>query len=172
MNYTDIHYPDIADGPGCRVSVFVSGCDLHCPGCFNEVAWDFDSGDPLDDEIEQHIMELLEKPWIAGLTVLGGEPMHPRNTTGVLRLCRLAKQRCPDKDVWVYSGHTLERLEDMAADDPALDEMLYAPDSPVDVIVDGPFIEALKNVTLRFRGSSNQVIRDMHLFRELNKTPL
>lgn len=165
MNYTDIHYPDIADGPGCRVSVFVSGCDLHCPGCFNEAAWDFDGGDPLDGNAVEHVMDLLSKTWIAGLTVLGGEPLDRRNAPGVLALCREAKRRFPDKDVWVYTGYTLGQLAERAHDEPAIDAIAFDDGSPVDVIVDGPFMERFRDVTLAFRGSSNQRVVDMPAYR-------
>lgn len=159
MNYATIKNNDIANGLGIRVSLFVSGCTHHCKGCFNSVAWSFDYGNPFTEETQNQILSLLDKPHIKGLTLLGGEPMEPQNQVEVIKLLRQVKQKFPQKDIWCYSGYTLEELRDTnnRSRTPVTDEIL----SLVDVLVDGKFVEEKKNLKLKFRGSENQRIIDV-----------
>ena len=146
MNYAGIKNVDIANGPGVRVSLFVSGCRNHCPGCFNPETWDFDYGEPFTDKTEEELIKALRPSWIQGLSILGGDPMEPENQKALLPLLRRVKEELPEKDVWLYTGYRLESV----SSSPLLDL--------VDVIVDGPFIEAEKDISLAFRGSRNQRI--------------
>ena len=159
MRWCEIKEEDIADGPGVRVSLFVSGCTHHCKGCFNASTWDFAAGEPFTDETEARIMEASDKPYIAGLTLLGGEPFEPVNQEGLAPLLERWRARFPDKDVWCYTGCVYERdlLRPTRWRTPYTDRMLAC----IDYLVDGPFVEELKNIALRFRGSSNQRILDM-----------
>ena len=159
MNYATIKNNDIANGLGIRVSLFVSGCTHHCKGCFNSVAWSFDYGNPFTKEIQNQILSLLDKPYIKGLTLLGGEPMEPQNQVEIIKLLRQVKQKFPQKDIWCYSGYTLEELRDTnnRSRTSFTDEIL----SLVDVLVDGKFEEEKKNFKLKFRGSSNQRLINM-----------
>lgn len=156
MNYATIKNCDIANGPGVRVSLFVSGCTHRCPGCFNEVAWDFDYGQPFTQETIDSILTMLKPDYIQGLTLLGGEPFEPRNQGTVVELLRQVKKAYPKKNIWAFSGYLFEkdilsgRLGDTA-------EYL----SYLDVLVDGPFVESKKNLSLRFRGSENQRLIDV-----------
>ena len=156
MNYATIKNCDIANGPGVRVSLFVSGCTHRCPGCFNEVAWDFDYGQPFTEETIASILEMLRPSYIKGLTLLGGEPFEPRNQAGVVKLLRRIKAELPEKTIWAFSGFLFEKdmLSGRIGD---LTEYL----SYLDVLVDGPFVQAKKNLSLRFRGSENQRIIDV-----------
>ena len=156
MNYANIKYCDIANGPGVRTTLFVSGCRVHCPGCFNEVAWDFCSGEVFDDAVAQRIWDSLEAPWVEGITVLGGEPFERVNQQGLLPLLRKVKARFPEKNIWCYTGYDFEKdiLGRMAEQWEETKEML----SYIDVLVDGEFKEALKSPSLQFKGSSNQRI--------------
>jgi anaerobic ribonucleoside-triphosphate reductase activating protein len=159
MHYGTIKNFDVADGPGCRVSLFVSGCRNHCPGCFNQETWDFHYGQEYTAETEQMILQALAPDYIQGLSLLGGDPFEPENQRELLRLLRSVKSAFPKKDIWAYTGYTLEKLQN-AEGHPrceATDEML----SMIDILVDGPFIEARKNISLRFRGSENQRIIDL-----------
>ena len=153
MNYADIRPIDVANGPGIRTSVFVSGCTHACPACFNPEAWDFDYGQPFTQESVDTVLEALEKPYVRGLSLLGGEPFHPRNQGAVLDLVSQVRGRFPEKDVWCYTGYLFEELAAGGVGDHsrALLEQL-------DVLVDGPFVVSFKNLGLRFRGSSNQRI--------------
>ncbi len=149
MNYAGIIYNDIANGPGVRVSLFVSGCRNHCPGCFNPETWDFDYGEPFTKKTEKEIIKALRPSWIQGLSILGGDPMEPENQRPLLPFLKRLRVMLPGKDVWLYTGY---RLEDVSS----------SPMLPyVDVIVDGPYIETEKDVRLAFRGSRNQ--RIIHL---------
>ncbi len=153
MNYADIRPIDVANGPGIRVSVFVSGCTHACPECFNPEAWDFAYGQPFTQESVGTVLQAMEKPYIKGLSLLGGEPFHPKNQAAVLNLACQVRKRFPEKDVWCYTGYLFEELAagEVGEHSRALLEQL-------DVLVDGPFVIALKNLGLRFRGSSNQRI--------------
>ena len=156
MNYATIKNCDIANGPGVRVSLFVSGCTHRCPGCFNEVAWDFDYGEPFTEEVMDRILDMLRPSYVRGLTLLGGEPFEPRNQAGVVELLRRIKKEMPEKSIWAFSGYLFDRdiLSGRLGD---TSEYL----SYLDVLVDGPFILAKKNLSLRFRGSENQRIIDV-----------
>ena len=151
MNYATIKNCDIANGPGVRVSLFVSGCTHHCPGCFNEVAWDFDYGQPFTQETIDTILGMLRPGYIRGLTLLGGEPFEPQNQGAVVELLRQVKRELPEKSIWAFSGYLFDRdiLSGRLGD--TREYLSY-----LDVLVDGPFIEARKNLSLRFRGSENQ----------------
>ena len=164
MRWCEIKTEDIADGPGVRVSLFVSGCTHHCKGCFNEGTWDFAAGEPFTEETERLILDAGAKSYVSGLTLLGGEPFEPVNQEGLVPLLRKWRSELPGKDVWCYTGCVLEK--DLLAPSrwrtPLTDEML----SMIDVLVDGPFVESLKDISLRFRGSSNQRIIDLNVWRQ------
>ena len=157
MNYASIRTCDIANGEGVRVSLFVSGCTHHCKGCFNEAAWDFAYGEPFTKKTENEILAALEPDFIDGLTLLGGEPMEPENQRALMPLLRRFREKFGDaKTLWIYTGCVLET--DLKAESrwrtEVTDEML----SLTDVLVDGPFLEAKKDISLQFRGSSNQAL--------------
>lgn len=154
MNYADIKQYDVANGPGVRVSIFVSGCTHYCKGCFNEEAWDFNFGTPFTEETIQTVLEYLKPSYIKGLTVLGGEPMEPQNQPAVLRLLQKVKETYPEKSIWMFSGYDYEKdiLGRMWDEIPETKGIL----SCLEVLVDGEFVEELKNLSLRFKGSSNQ----------------
>ncbi|WP_300943251.1 anaerobic ribonucleoside-triphosphate reductase activating protein [uncultured Duncaniella sp.] len=177
MNFAAIKDFDIANGPGIRVSLFVSGCPHHCKGCFNEETWDFSYGSPYTTYETGRIIELLKGECMSGLTILGGEPMAPENVYDVAELVQKCKTELPSTSIWLYTGYTLEDLigrlkhykvlQDTEKDRINGNEMkvyygtmgvLYG----IDVLVDGPFIEDKKNLRLRFRGSSNQRIINMN----------
>lgn len=159
MNYGEIKKYDIANGEGVRVSLFVSGCTHHCPGCFNQATWDFDYGQTYTKETEEEILEALAPDYITGLTLLGGEPFEPRNQEVLTGLLKRVRQRYPQKTVWCYTGYLFDRelLGESRARCAYTDEMLEL----IDVLVDGRFVEDLKDITLRFRGSSNQRLIDV-----------
>lgn len=159
MNYAEIKNCDIANGPGVRVSLFVSGCTHHCPGCFNREAWDFDYGQPFTQETIQRILDLLKPTYIRGLTLLGGEPFEPENQGPVLELLRQLRAQYPNKSVWAFSGYLFDR--DILSGRLGPWEITREYLSYLDVLVDGPFIEAKKNLALRFRGSENQRLIDV-----------
>lgn len=165
MNYATIKDYDIANGLGIRVSLFVSGCTHHCKGCFNEVAWDFNYGDEFTKEIEDKIIKMLEPSYIKGLTLLGGEPFEVSNQRCLIPFLRRVKELYPNKDIWAYTGYTLEDdlLKPSRARCEVTDEML----SYIDILVDGKFVLDLKDIALKFRGSSNQRIIDLK--RTLNE---
>lgn len=156
MNYATIKNNDIANGPGVRVSLFVSGCTHRCPGCFNEVAWDFDYGEPFTEEVMDSIVDMVSKPHIKGLTLLGGEPFEPQNQAGIVALLRKIKAACPDKTIWAFSGYLFDRDITSGRLGDTAEYLSY-----LDVLVDGPFVEAKKNLSLRFRGSENQRLIDV-----------
>ena len=146
MYYGKIRKVDVANGPGVRVSLFVSGCRNHCPGCFNPETWNFHFGKPFTKETEDVIIEALRPSWIQGLSILGGDPFEPENEAALIPFIRRVREELPDKDIWVYSGYTYEELE-------GRELLQYA-----DVLVDGSFIEVEKDAGLAFRGSRNQRI--------------
>lgn len=170
MNYANIKKYDIANGPGVRVSLFVSGCTHHCPGCFNPETWDFNFGEPFDSDVINEILEALEPSYIRGFSLLGGEPFEYKNQTGLLPLLKEIRNRFPNKDIWCYTGYNFETdiLEDMAKKWPETNEML----SYIDILVDGEFVEAKKDLALRFRGSSNQRIIQVQESLKQNKVIL
>ena len=149
MNYAEIKKVDIANGPGVRVSLFVSGCRNHCKGCFNPETWDFDYGRPFTRATEDEIIEALRPSWIQGLSILGGEPTEEENAAVLIPFLKRVRAVLPDKDIWLYSGYTYEALRDK--------EILTL----VDVLVDGPFLLEQKDAGLAFRGSRNQRIIDL-----------
>ena len=159
MNYATIKKYDVANGVGVRVSLFVSGCTHRCKSCFNAEAWDFSYGSPYTEETEEEVLEAIGKSFIAGLSLLGGEPFEPCNQRALLPLLRKFKERYPDKTAWCYSGYMYDTdlQSGGRAHCEATDEML----SLLDVLVDGEFIEAQKDLKLRFRGSANQRIIDV-----------
>lgn len=160
MNYGKIYFYDTANGIGLRTCLFVSGCRNHCENCFQPETWNFTYGDPFTAETEETILKSLKEPFTTGLTILGGEPMEPENQESVTALCRRVKAACPDKTIWLYSGYTWEQLNDpdnRRCHTPWTNELL----SLLDVLVDGRFVEAQKNIRLRFRGSENQRIIDV-----------
>ena len=159
LNYATIKNCDIANGPGVRISLFVSGCTHKCKGCFNEVAWDFEYGQPFTQETVDYILSLLAPVYVKGLTLLGGEPFEPQNQPALVDLLRQVKAKYPEKSIWAFSGYLFDRdmLSGKLGDAQILKEFL----SYLDVLVDGPFVESKKDLTLRFRGSSNQRLIDV-----------
>lgn len=159
MNYGEIKKYDIANGPGVRVTLFVSGCRHHCKGCFNAETWDFHYGNPYTEKTEKEILDALNHPYIAGLTLLGGEPFEPENQRELVKLLKKVREMYPKKNIWSYSGYVYDKdlILGGRAYTEVTDEML----SYIDVLVDGPFVEDLKDITLQFRGSSNQRILNL-----------
>lgn len=153
MHYAEVKYFDVANGPGIRVSLFVSGCPHACPGCFNEIAWNYEYGEKYTEEVEEKILKAVSKAEIQGLSLLGGEPLYPANLHALLPLLRKLKERLPKKDIWCYSGYTYEELLSREGEEKKELEELF---SYLTVLVDGRFIEAEKDITLLFRGSKNQ----------------
>lgn len=155
MNYATIKYCDIANGVGVRTSLFVSGCTHRCKGCFNAVAWDFDYGEPYTAEVQKKIVASLAPEYINGLSLLGGEPFEPQNQPALLELCRAVRAAYPQKSIWCYTGYLFEDIlaGRVGERDTAL-ELLRN----IDILVDGKFVEELKNIRLKFRGSENQRI--------------
>ncbi|WP_026526267.1 anaerobic ribonucleoside-triphosphate reductase activating protein [Butyrivibrio sp. VCD2006] len=160
MNYGEIKYTDIANGVGCRTSLFVSGCTHHCKGCFNEETWDFNFGKPFTKEVEDEIIESLRPAYIAGLTILGGEPMEVVNQKVIRPFIERVKAEVPGKNIWIYSGYTWEELTDEDNKRCHCEDTMEILRS-IDVLVDGEFKLDLKNISLRFRGSSNQRVIDV-----------
>ncbi len=160
MHYAEIKNCDIANGEGVRVSLFVSGCTHRCKNCFNEIAWDFTYGNEFTKEVEERLFTMLAPSYIAGLSLLGGEPFEPQNQRGLLPFLKEFRRRFPNKTVWCYTGYVYERdlLSKSRARCEVTDEML----SCIDILVDGPFVEELKSLRLRFRGSSNQRVLDLN----------
>lgn len=159
MNYAEIKYCDIANGVGVRTTLFVSGCRNHCPECFQPQTWDFGFGKAFTREVEDEIIKSLEPAYVTGLTLLGGEPMEPENQRGLLPFLRRVRTECPGKTIWLYTGFTWEQL----TQEPSRGNIDVTPDllKCLDVLVDGPFVIAQKDIRLRFRGSSNQRIIDV-----------
>ncbi len=170
MYYGEIKKCDIANGEGVRVSLFVSGCTHHCPGCFNQDTWDFCYGKEYTDETEQEILDALSPDYINGLSLLGGEPFEPQNQKVLVQLLRKVREQYPQKTVWCYSGYLFDRelLSESRARCEYTDEML----SMIDILVDGRFVEKLKDIRLVFRGSSNQRIIDVKKSLESGKIVL
>ena len=154
MNYAEIKYCDVANGPGVRTSLFVSGCSHHCPGCFNEIAWDFNYGKPFPQDTIDSIIESLKPDYIQGLTLLGGEPFEYSNQKGLLPLVRQVREVLPQTDIWCFTGFLFDKdiIENMCKRWKETNELL----SYIDVLVDGRFVEELKNLNLKFKGSENQ----------------
>ena len=159
MHYGNIKECDIADGPGVRVSLFVSGCRHHCKGCFNPDTWDFAYGELYTEETQEKILKLLAPGYIKGFTLLGGEPFEPENQRELVKLLKRIKEEYPGKDVWCYSGYLYDA--DLAEGGSVYTEVTEEMLSYIDVLVDGEFVEELKDVSLAFRGSSNQRIIEL-----------
>ena len=166
MYYGMIKKSDIANGEGIRTTLFVSGCRNRCKGCFQPQTWDFNYGEPFTQETANEIFNTFQNPFVRGLSVLGGEPMEPENQRDLLPFLREFKERFPQKTIWLYTGNTYEELAGITVGSdkrlPITDEILAL----VDILVDGRYVEELKSIGLRFRGSSNQRVIDMNKTRE------
>ena len=149
MRYAKIRKMDIVNGPGVRVSIFFQGCNFHCKGCFNPETWDFNGGLEFNDDVITEILELCKEDHITGLSILGGEPMHPNNIDGTIKLARAFKEKYPKKNIWAWSGFLF--------DDICNKEVL----NYIDVLVDGQFVEEKRNPKLKWRGSNNQRVIDV-----------
>lgn len=171
MHYGNIKSVDIANGEGIRVTLFVSGCRHHCKNCFNPETWNFNYGKPFTTEVEDEIIQELEKDFIQGLTLLGGEPMEPENQKDLLPFIKRVREKFGNsKNIWAYTGFVYDKdlIPNGRAYTQYTDELL----SYIDVLVDGPFVESLKNLSLKFRGSSNQRVIDLKKSLKENKIVL
>ncbi len=157
MNYAEIKKYDVANGLGVRISLFVSGCSHHCKNCFNSIAWDFNYGNLFTKDTENEIIDFLKKPMISGLTILGGEPMEIANQKGLYEFLKRVKNEVPNKNIWCYTGYLLEDLLYGKVHIDITDELLNI----IDILVDGKYIEELRDITLKYKGSSNQRIIDL-----------
>ena len=159
MNYATIKKCDIANGTGVRVSLFVSGCTHHCKNCFNKETWDFEYGEKFTETTSEEIIKLLEPSYVNGLSLLGGEPFEVQNQVELVKFLRLVKSTYPQKDIWCYTGYLFDKQlqNESRARCEHTDEML----SYIDILVDGPYIEEQKDISLQFRGSKNQRIIDV-----------
>lgn len=161
MNYATIKKCDIANGEGVRVSLFVSGCTHHCKNCFNEVAWDFSYGEPFTAATEEEIFAELEHGYVNGLSLLGGEPFEPQNQRALLPFVKRVREKFPKKNIWCYTGFVFDEktglLKELAKNTECTAELIRN----LDVLVDGPFVDELKDISLVFRGSSNQRVIDV-----------
>lgn len=167
MNYATIKPVDIANGPGVRVSLFVSGCTHFCKGCFNAEAWDFSFGQPFTEDTIEEILTYLEHDYITGMTLLGGEPMEPVNQEGLLPLVQAVRERLPEKTIWCYTGYDFE--EDILGRMMKESETTRKLVPLFDVMVDGKFVEEKRNLKLKFRGSENQRVLNVKESLEAEK---
>lgn len=158
--YNLIREMDIANGPGVRASIFMQGCSFHCKNCFNPETWNFESGKEFTKETIEKVLNVCDKDYIEGLSILGGEPMHPQNREATVELAKAFKQKYPNKNLWMWSGFPFEEIKDSEA-------FQY-----VDVLIDGTYQEKLHNPTLKWRGSSNQRVIDVAKSKEEKKTIL
>lgn len=166
MNYAEIKNFDIANGEGVRTTLFVSGCRRGCPGCFNSGAWSFEAGEPFTREVEDEIIESLAPGYVDGLTILGGEPMEPENQAGLVEFVERVRATYPrgcGKTIWCFTGDTLDELMEGGRHRTEVTERLLA---CIDILVDGPWVQELYDITLRFHGSSNQRVIDLNATRE------
>ncbi len=170
MHYSTIKDCDIANGIGVRITLFVSGCTNHCKNCFQPQTWDFDFGEPFTEETEEKLLEMLKPDYINGLTLLGGEPMEPQNQRALVPFLKRVRKAYPNKNIWCFTGFTYEILKTDGSHPrcEVTDEML----SLIDVLVDGKYVDELKDLTLQFRGSSNQRLIDMVKTRENGEVTL
>lgn len=170
MHYSTIKDCDIANGIGVRITLFVSGCTNHCKNCFQPQTWDFDFGEPFTEETEEKLLEMLKPDYINGLTLLGGEPMEPQNQRALVPFLKRVRKAYPNKNIWCFTGFTYEVLKTDGSRPrcEVTDEML----SLIDVLVDGRYVDELKDLTLQFRGSSNQRLIDMVKTRENGEVTL
>lgn len=166
MNYLRIETASISNGPGFRVVLWVSGCSIHCKGCHNEPTWDFSCGVPFDTTAKDKLMNAMSKPWIKGITFSGGHPLEPEHVVEIERLITEIRQAMPSKDIWLYTGLTLNGLDFDAGGH--YSSIL----SKCDVVVDGPFVSELKDITLAFRGSTNQRLIDVKKTKEAGRIVL
>lgn len=171
MNYATIKWTDIANGEGVRISLFVSGCTRRCKDCFNAVAWDFSYGKPFDESVRESIYEGLKADYIAGLSLLGGEPLEPENQRALLPFVKEVKKSFPEKSIWCYTGNVFDPATGLLKEQEKNTEVTEELISLFDVLVDGEFIEAQKNIRLKFRGSSNQRILDVKKSK-ISKSPV
>lgn len=167
MNYADIKVADVANGTGVRVSLFVSGCNHHCKGCFNPEAWNFNYGKEFTEEEIEKILQELDHPYVSGLSILGGEPLEYVNQKGLLPLLKKVKKRFPEKNIWCYTGYTFDKdvIGNMFENWEQTEELV----SYIDVMVDGKFEEDKKDLNLKFRGSSNQRVIDVQKSLKVHK---
>lgn len=170
MNYATIKYNDIANGYGIRTSLFVSGCTHRCKGCFNSEAWDFNYGLPFDEKVQEDIINSLKDDYVDGLSLLGGEPFEPSNQKALLPFLERVKKEFPNKNVWCYTGYLFD--EELLNKSRATTEYTLKMLSLIDVLVDGKFVEELKNISLQFKGSENQRIIDVQKSLKENKVVL
>lgn len=164
MNYCEIKKNDVANGPGVRISLFVSGCRHHCKGCFNEATWDFNYGKLFTTDTENEILNAMAPAYVRGLTLLGGDPLEPENIEGLLPFLRRVRKTYPEKDIWCFSGDVYEKI----MSDPDKSAVMDL----VDVLVDGPFVEEKRNISLQFRGSENQRLIDIPSSRKAGRVIL
>lgn len=157
MRYNQIRKMDISNGPGVRVSIFFQGCHFHCKDCFNSETWDFNKGKIFNEEIIDEILNIADYDYISGLSILGGEPMHPTNVEGTIELAKRFKERYPEKNIWLWTGYKFEDITNKGA-------LPY-----IDVLVDGQFITELHSFTLKWKGSSNQRVIDVKKTLEKNE---
>ncbi len=161
MNYATIKWTDIANGEGVRISLFVSGCTHYCKNCFNQVAWDFNYGEPFDKVVQEKIFAEMKSGYIAGLSLLGGEPLEPQNQAALYPFLKEFKEKYPNKTVWLYTGYVYDEqtgeLKETHKNTSVTKQLLAL----CDVIVDGAYVEELKDIRLKFRGSSNQRVIDV-----------
>lgn len=163
MNYIKISKTDIANGEGVRCVLWVSGCTIHCKGCHNPETWDFNAGQPFDPAAMEELVSILKRPWIQGLTISGGNPLDYENLPDVYNICKTVRELCPDKDIWLYSGyelkaHDFDNTVNIGWSNALLMNHILA---MCDVVVDGPYVEELRDISLCFRGSSNQRLIDV-----------
>lgn len=161
MNYATIKWTDIANGEGVRISLFVSGCTHRCKNCFNEVAWDFTYGEPFDETVENRILDELASDYIAGISLLGGEPLEPLNQKALLPFLKKVKARYPEKTIWCYTGFVFDEKSGELRESNKNTECTKELIALCDVLVDGAYIEELKDIRLKFRGSANQRVIDV-----------
>lgn len=161
MNYATIKWTDIANGEGVRISLFVSGCTHRCKNCFNQVAWDFSYGELFDEATQEKILTGLASGYIAGLSLLGGEPLEPQNQKALFPFLQMVKKTYPQKTIWCYTGFVLDVTNGLLCEEEKNTEITRELLALIDVLVDGPFIEERKDIRLKFRGSSNQRILDV-----------
>ena len=161
MNYANIKWTDIANGEGVRISLFVSGCTHHCKNCFNEIAWDFTYGEPFDETVEERILNELSSDYIAGISLLGGEPLEPINQKALLPFLKKVKEQYPQKTIWCYTGYVFDEVTGELRESNKNTEYTKELISLCDVLVDGAYIEELKDIRLKFRGSANQRVIDV-----------
>lgn len=170
MYYGNIKKYDVADGEGVRVTLFISGCRIHCPGCFQSETWDFRYGQEYTEETQKEVLDAMDSEFIAGLTVLGGEPFEPENQRVIVKLMKAAKERYPEKNIWCWSGYLYDR--DLQPGGRKYTEVTDEMLSYIDILVDGPFVLAKKNLALSFRGSENQRVIDLKKTRETGEVVL